>query len=126
GIPVTERALSSSVAFVTGSTASGREPDWRGLATTVDTLVILMANGTLPRIVAELLAGGRAPSTPAAIVENGTLETQRVVTCALADLPARAAREDIASPSLIVVGDVVSLRDRIAWFGEASAEASSG
>jgi uroporphyrin-III C-methyltransferase/precorrin-2 dehydrogenase/sirohydrochlorin ferrochelatase len=126
GIPVTDRTMSSSVAFVTGCTVDGREPDWRALATSVDTLVILMARGSLPRIVDELLAGGRAASTPAAIVENGTMDAQRVVTCALADLPSRAAQERIASPSLIVVGDVVTLRDRIAWFQEISAAASSG
>jgi uroporphyrin-III C-methyltransferase/precorrin-2 dehydrogenase/sirohydrochlorin ferrochelatase len=122
GIPVTDRGVASSVAFVTGSSGGGREPDWRGLATSVDTLVILMPNGSLPRIVAELLAGGRAPATPAAIVEHGTLDDQRVVTCALTDVP----RHGAASPSLVVVGDVVRVRDEIAWFGEIVGAASNG
>ncbi|MDQ3916464.1 MAG: uroporphyrinogen-III C-methyltransferase [Actinomycetota bacterium] len=122
GIPVTDRGVASSVAFVTGQTAAGREPDWRGLATSVDTLVILMANGSLPGIVAELIAGGRAPSTPAAVVENGTLDDQRVITCALSDLPAQKA----ASPSLVVVGEVVADERRIAWFGELASAATTG
>jgi uroporphyrin-III C-methyltransferase / precorrin-2 dehydrogenase / sirohydrochlorin ferrochelatase len=122
GIPVTDRGVASSVAFVTGATSAGREPDWRGLATAVDTIVILMANGSLPRIVDELVAGGRAPSTPAAIVANGTLEDQRVTTCALADLPSQRR----ASPSLIVVGEAVGARSEIAWFSEIAAAASSG
>ena len=88
---MTDRGVASSVAFVTGATAAGHEPDWRGLATSVDTLVILMANGSLPHIVEELIAGGRAADTPAAIVENGTLEDQRVVESTLAGIAGVAA-----------------------------------
>ena len=122
GIPVTDRGVASSVAFVTGSTAAGSEPDWRGLATSVDTLVILMANGSLPRIVDELIAGGRTGDTPAALIANGTLEDQRVITCALADLASQKA----ASPSLVVVGEVAADDRRIAWFGELAAAATTG
>ncbi|MDQ4025121.1 MAG: SAM-dependent methyltransferase, partial [Actinomycetota bacterium] len=122
GIPVTERGVAASVAFATGATAAGRSPDWRGLATSVDTLVILMANGSLPRIVAELMVGGRAPSTPCAVIERGTLDDQRVVTCALSDLPSLKA----ASPSLIVVGDVAADDRRVAWFGEVVSAATTG
>lgn len=112
GIPVTDRGVAASVAFVTGSTGAGREPDWRGLARSVDTLVILMANGSLPAIARELIAGGLAPSTPAAIVENGTLADQRVVVCTLEDVPA----QERCSPSLVVVGTVAGARGSIDWF----------
>lgn len=122
GIPVTDRGVASSVAFVTGSTGAGEEPNWRGLATSVDTLVILMANGSLPKIVEELIAGGLAPSTPAAIVENGTLATQRVVECTLADLPSHRR----ASPSLVIVGDVAAVGSEVAWFQEAASAAGTG
>jgi uroporphyrin-III C-methyltransferase len=122
GIPVTDRGAASSVAFVTGSTGAGQEPDWRGLATSVDTLVILMPGRALQHVVDELIAGGRDPDTPAAIVENGTLETQRVLRCSLQELPPAAG----ASPSLVVVGDVTAHGDALAWFGGAEPAASSG
>jgi uroporphyrin-III C-methyltransferase/precorrin-2 dehydrogenase/sirohydrochlorin ferrochelatase len=122
GIPVTARGTAASVAFVTGATAGGDAPDWRGLATSVDTLVILMANGSLPKIVAELIAGGRSPETPAAVIENGTLPEQKVATCTLADLPLQRA----SSPSLVVIGEVVAERARIAWFRELATAATTG
>ncbi|MFN2588186.1 MAG: uroporphyrinogen-III C-methyltransferase [Actinomycetota bacterium] len=120
GISVTDRTAASSVAFVSGATAGGRAPDWRGLATSVDTLVILMPNGSLPRIAAELVAGGRPPSTPCAVVENGTLDDQRVVTCRLSEL----ASQRPPSPSLVVVGEVVA--DRLTWFGDVASAATTG
>lgn len=107
GIPVTDRGVASSVAFVTGSSGAGREPDWRGLARSVDTLVILMPGRDIERIVDELIAGGADPSTPTAIVENGTLPDQSVSRWPLAELS--AALEGSASPSLVVVGDVASV-----------------
>jgi uroporphyrin-III C-methyltransferase/precorrin-2 dehydrogenase/sirohydrochlorin ferrochelatase len=122
GIPVTDRGVATSVAFVTGATAAGHAPDWRGLATSVDTLVILMANGSLPSIADELIAGGRAASTPAAVIENGTLEDQRVTTCTLSDLAAQRP----ASPSLVVVGEVAAAPRRLDWFRELAATAPAG
>ena len=122
GIPVTDRGVASSVAFVTGSSRAGREPDWRGLAQSVDTLVILMPGRDLTRIAAELMEGGLGPATPAAIVESGTLAEQRVVRCALADLVDQAA----ASPSLVVVGEVADASRRIAWLREVAAAATTG
>ncbi|MDQ3951837.1 MAG: uroporphyrinogen-III C-methyltransferase [Actinomycetota bacterium] len=122
GIPVTDRGISSSVAFVTGSNGAGREPNWRGLAQSVDTLVILMPNGSLAEMAAGLMAGGRSGDTAAAIVENGTLDDQRVVTCSLSDLAAQTA----TSPALVVVGDVAAERGRIAWFREVAAASTTG
>jgi uroporphyrin-III C-methyltransferase/precorrin-2 dehydrogenase/sirohydrochlorin ferrochelatase len=116
GIPVTHRHLSSSVAVVTGHCTGDRKVDWRGLATSVDTVVVLMGLAALNTIVAALVEGGRDPTTPAAVVENGTNAGQRVITAELGRLPEAVSEAGVRSPALVVVGDVVSLRDRIAWF----------
>ena len=113
GIPVTDRRWSSSVAIVTGHCASG-DVDWAALATAVDTIVVLMGLGRLGEIAGRLIAAGRSPHTPAAVVENGSLPTQRVITAELGELPGAAARAGISPPALIVIGDVVRVRDRIA------------
>ena len=70
----------------------------------------------LPEITAELILGGLDPQRPAAAIARGTLDDQRVVTAELRDLAEAAARAGISSPAVIVVGDVVALRERIAWF----------
>ena len=98
---------------MTGHCATG-DVDWGALATAVDTIVVLMGLGRLGEIVERLVAGGRSPHTPAAVVENGSLPTQRVVTAELGELPAAAAEAGISPPALIVIGDVVRVRDRIA------------
>jgi uroporphyrin-III C-methyltransferase len=121
GIPVTHRGLASSVTIVTGHEAPGKSSgeatvDWGRLATATDTLVILMAVGKLPVIAAQLIAHGRPAETPAAVVEQGTTPQQRVVAGALATLPALAAEAGIRSPAAIVVGEVVRLRQSLAWF----------
>lgn len=111
GIPVTDRRHASSVAVVTGHCAAA--VNWDRLATGADTLVVLMGLGHIGEIVGRLLAAGRDPATPAAVVQNGTLPAQRVVTSPLAGLPEAVAAAGIASPAIIVVGEVVQLRDRI-------------
>jgi uroporphyrin-III C-methyltransferase/precorrin-2 dehydrogenase/sirohydrochlorin ferrochelatase len=116
GIPVTDRRCASSVAFATGHCSADGTVDWRGLATAADTIVALMVNGHLDDVVSELMAGGRPSDDPAAIIENGTLPGQRVAGAPLAEIPATAARTGIGSPMLLVVGDVVRLRERIGWF----------
>jgi uroporphyrinogen III methyltransferase / synthase len=120
GIPVTHRGLAASAAVITGHEASDKPPgrvgvDWEALATAADTLVILMGVGRLGTIVPRLVAGGRSPETPAAIVERGTTPQQRVVAGPLADLPELARRADVRSPAVIVVGEVVRLREELAW-----------
>ena len=120
GIPVTDRRYASSVAFVTGHCAGQKAVDWRALAAGADTIVILMGLAQLDTIAKELVAGGLDPTTPAAIVESGTLPSQRVITADLRDLPARAATDEMSSPAIIVIGEVVKLRERIAWFGRDS------
>jgi uroporphyrin-III C-methyltransferase/precorrin-2 dehydrogenase/sirohydrochlorin ferrochelatase len=115
GIPVTDRRFASSVAFVTGHCARG-DIDWKRLATAVDTVVVLMGLSGLAEITRKLIEGGRDPATPAAIVEDGTLPSQRVITAELSELATTAAKAGVKSPGVVVVGEVVRLRERIAWF----------
>jgi uroporphyrin-III C-methyltransferase/precorrin-2 dehydrogenase/sirohydrochlorin ferrochelatase len=117
GIPATDRRCGSSVAVVTGHSAAGQAVDWDRIATATDTLVVLMGLARLGDIVVRLLAAGRDPATPAAVVSRGTLPDQRVVGSALADIRQAAEAADLPGPALLVVGDVVRLSERIAWFG---------
>jgi uroporphyrin-III C-methyltransferase len=120
GIPATDRRCSSSIAVITGHSAAGQPSgrvDWERVATATDTLVVLMGLGRLAWIVEQLVAAGRHPDTPAAVVSRGTLADQRVVGAELARLPDAVAAADLPGPALLVVGDVVRLSDRIAWFG---------
>lgn len=112
-IPLTHRDLSSSVVFVTGHEAAGRyQPrvDWVALATAVDTIVIYMGLHHLGDIVPALLAGGRSPQTPLAFIEAATTPQQRVIVTTLAEAIAAANQAQIQSPVLIVIGNVVNLR----------------
>jgi uroporphyrinogen III methyltransferase/synthase len=117
GIPATDRRASSSVAVVTGHSADGKAVDWDRLSTATDTLVVVMGLGRLAEIVERLVEGGRAPETPAAVVSRGTLPDQRVVGAELGRIPAVVAAADLPGPALLVVGDVVRLSERLAWFG---------
>ena len=116
GIPLTHRNFSSSFAVVTGHEARKAQSsiDWAKLATAVDTLVILMGLSHLPIIVAKLLAHGCSPARPAAVIRSGTTEEQESVVGTLADIVEKSAA--IEPPALIVVGDVVSLADKLHWF----------
>jgi len=114
GIPVTHRGLSAGFAVVTATLANGRGTDLRALATAVDTLVILMGVRRLREVCAELVAAGRSPSTPAAIVERASTSDQRKVLGALADLPDLADAEGIAAPATLIVGEVAALAGRLA------------
>jgi uroporphyrin-III C-methyltransferase len=111
GIPVTHRGLASSFAVVTGHEDPAKPEsavDWERLATAVDTLVILMGVGALPRIAAQLLAAGRGADTPAAVIHRGTTEAAETVVGTLGDIALRAAR--LQAPAVIVVGEVVAFR----------------
>lgn len=113
GIPVTDRRHSSSVAIVTGHCGGPRPVEWRKLSSAVDTIVVLMGTTNLELITGELLAGGLSPRTPAAVIENGTLPAQRVVVSDLEGVTAASKGAAMKSPSLLVVGAVVGLRDRL-------------
>ena len=123
GIPATDRRGGSSIAVVTGHRADGQAVDWDRVATATDTLVVLMGLGRLGDIVARLVAGGRDPGTPAAVVSRGTLPDQRVVGAALGRIPEAVAEAAVPSPALLVVGEVVRLAERIAWFDPERARA---
>jgi uroporphyrinogen III methyltransferase/synthase len=94
----------------------GSAVDWARLATAVDTIVLLMGAKSLPRIVAELVAHGRSPATPVALIRWGTTEAQVTVVGTLADIVARAATTRLEPPVCAVIGDVVRLRERLQWF----------
>ena len=117
GIPLTHRELSSSVTFLTGHehpSKSSNSIDWARHAKGADTLVLFMGVRNLPEISAALIQAGRAPNTPAAVIRWGTRSGQQTVTGTLADIAARA--EDVEAPAVIMVGDVVGLRDELNWF----------
>jgi uroporphyrinogen III methyltransferase/synthase len=116
GIPVTHRGVAASFAVLTGHedpSKMGDTVDWAKLATAVDTLVVLMAVGTFPRIVGALLANGRRPETPVALIRWGTTEAQEVRVGTLADIVERA--RGLEPPVVAVIGEVVRLRERLNW-----------
>jgi len=118
GIPLTHRDFTSELVFLTGhECVTNPSPvDWRRHARSPATLVIFMGLHNLAAIVRELLEHGRDPQCPVAVIENGTLETQRTVVAPLAKIADLAVERGIRPPSLIVVGEVVSLRDKLSWF----------
>ena len=115
GIPLTHRGVASSVAVVTGHAGGGGSPPvhWDRLAGAVDTVVVLMGLANLRRIARELIAHGRDPRTPAALIERGTTEAQRTVTTTLDRLADDAVAAGLEPPVVAVIGDVVSLRDQL-------------
>ncbi|MFC1991793.1 uroporphyrinogen-III C-methyltransferase, partial [Chloroflexota bacterium] len=123
GIPVTHRGLASSFAVITGHEDPGKETssiNWEKLATGVDTLIFLMGMGNLPEIVTRLVEYGRPVSTPAAVIQNGTRPEQVTVTGTLENIVSRAQEQHLASPSIIIVGEVAGLREKLSWFDNRS------
>lgn len=119
GIPVTYRGLASSVHIITGheGAAKGKSDiDWNVLAKLDGTLIFLMGMERLSDICSQLILYGKAEQTPAAVIERGTTARQRTIVGTLADISQRAAQEEIRSPSVIVIGDVVSLRQQLMWY----------
>ena len=109
GIPVTHRAFTHGVTFVTGHTQDGDKPDWQALVAGGTTLVIYMGMTHLPAIVSDLRAAGMAADLPAAAIQQGTTQHQRQVISTLSELPAAAKQEGLQSPAIIVLGEVVRL-----------------
>lgn len=119
GIPVTHRGMASSFAVVTGHEDPAKEDasvDWKQLAISVDTIVCLMGMGNLKVIVDRLIKGGRSLTTPVALIQDGATPGQRTLVATLANIVAHAERADFQPPVVIVVGEVVALRERLAWF----------
>jgi uroporphyrinogen III methyltransferase/synthase len=115
GIPLTHRGISTSAVFVTAHDREDpeREAEWRHIAGMGGTVVVYMGGGRLRAVTERLIRYGRTPETPAAVVESGTLPTQRVVEGRLDDIADRAG--ELTGPALIVVGEVARLREGLAW-----------
>jgi len=119
GIPVTQRGITSTVAFITGHEDPEKETsgiDWRHLAGGIGTLVFYMGAGRLGKIAADLISHGADPGTPVAVIQRGTTQQQRTVTGTLVDIESRVREAKLAPPAIIVVGRVVSLREKLNWF----------
>lgn len=120
GIPVTHRNVSTSVAFVTGHedpTKGSTDVDWKKLANGADTLVMYMGVGRIGEISAGLISAGKNPETPVACVRWGTVAEQRTITGTLGDIAERVSEAGLKPPAIIVVGEVVALReDGLDWF----------
>jgi len=121
GIPLTHRDYAHSVTFVTAhADKDGREPDWRALAKPGITAVFYMGLARVEHIAAQLVAHGAAATLPAAIIAQGTLQDQRVITGTLATIADVTVAANVQSPALLVVGEVVSLQSQLAWFNSAA------
>jgi uroporphyrin-III C-methyltransferase/precorrin-2 dehydrogenase/sirohydrochlorin ferrochelatase len=126
GIPLTHRDHAQSCIFVTGHEKDGK-PDlnWEALIQPHQTVVIYMGLSSLQLITEGFMAHGAAGDTPAALVENGTREGQRVICATLQTLPGKTAQAGIVGPALIIVGSVVTLRDKLSWFAASRPEETS-
>jgi len=119
GIPLTHRDYTSTVAFITGHEDPTKETSsiaWDKLATGVGTLVFLMGVGNLPQIAKRLMEHGRSPDTPVALIHRGTVPEQKTVVGTLQDIAERVQEEGMKAPAIIVVGEIVSLREQLNWF----------
>lgn len=117
GIPLTHRDHAQSVRFVTGHLKDGScDLPWRDLVAPGQTLVFYMGLVGLPQICIQLIAHGRSAETPVALIEQGTTQQQRVYTGTLASLPDILAQQQVHAPTLVIVGEVVTLREKLAWF----------
>lgn len=120
GIPVTHRGLASSFHVITGHEDISKEEsalDYRTLAKEEGTLVFLMGLKNLDKIAANLIANGKDPKTPAAVLERGTTAAQRSVKADLEHIAEAAEKAGLKTPAISVVGPVVGLKDTLSWFG---------
>lgn len=121
GIPLTHRDYAQSVVFATGHLRDGSvHLDWASLARPSLTIVIYMGLIGLPEICRQLVLHGLPPTTPAAIIQQGTTSHQKVVVGILADLTEKAGQAQLKAPCLIIIGGVVNLREQLTWFKDQS------
>jgi uroporphyrinogen III methyltransferase / synthase len=119
GIPITHRGLSSSVAFVTGHEDPQKIRSairWNELANSVDTLVFFMGVGRIREISEQLILHGRSQDTPVAVIRWGTYNSQETHISTLGEVAELIKRKSVESPALIVIGEVVRLREKLQWF----------
>jgi uroporphyrinogen III methyltransferase/synthase len=119
GIPLTHRKLAATLAFVTGHEDPHKEVsniDWESLSRGIGTLVFFMGVKNLPDITQKLIAHGKSPDTPVALIRWGTTPSQQTVTGTLDDIAERVKKAALKAPAIIVVGDVVQLRENLKWF----------
>jgi uroporphyrinogen III methyltransferase/synthase len=117
GIPLTHRDFNSSIALVTGHEdplKGGSKIEWKGLSTCIENLIFFMGAKNLPNIVKKLIENGRKPDTPIAVIRWGTTPLQETIVGRLNDITEKA--KNVKPPAIIVVGDVVALRDKLNWF----------
>ncbi|MDR7088424.1 uroporphyrinogen-III C-methyltransferase [Cellvibrio fibrivorans] len=112
-IPLTHRGLSQGCTFVTGHAEKSLDVNWSALAQLNHTLVFYMGLTRADEIAAKLLAGGLAADTPVAIIENGCRRDQRDIVSTLSEFPAAVIREQVQSPALIIVGEVVRMKEKL-------------
>jgi uroporphyrin-III C-methyltransferase len=122
GIPLTHRGISQGCTFITAHAETSLNVDWKSLAGLQHTIVFYMGLSKAPFISSQLQQAGMNSATPAAIIENGCCKQQRVITGSIAELQDMVLREDIQSPALIVVGEVVTLSDRLNWLEKFTAQ----
>jgi uroporphyrin-III C-methyltransferase/precorrin-2 dehydrogenase/sirohydrochlorin ferrochelatase len=121
GIPLTHRDYAQSVVFVTGHQQDGRmNLNWKALAQPRQTIVFYMGLLGVELLCRELAAHGLPAATPAALVQAGTTPQQRVLTGTLESLPGIVRQGGVKAPTLIIIGEVVTLRDRLKWFEAAA------
>lgn len=128
GIPLTHRDHAQSCLFVTGHLKDGSTNlDWTALTRPRQTVVIYMGLGALAEICGKFISHGVRPGMPVAAIQQGTTQEQRVVTGTLESLPAIAAHGNLKSPCMIIIGEVVNLHDKLAWFKpEGESESADG
>jgi uroporphyrin-III C-methyltransferase/precorrin-2 dehydrogenase/sirohydrochlorin ferrochelatase len=120
GIPLTHRDYAQSCIFVTGHLKDGTaDLDWPSLVRPRQTVVIYMGLGGLPEICRQMILHGAPKDLPIAVVQDGSIATQKVVTGTLSDMPERVAAAKLKSPCLTLIGEVVKLHDSLAWFNPA-------
>lgn len=124
GFPLTHRDHAQVLVFATGHLKNGSvDLDWPALARPRQTVVFYMGVGGAAAICTQMMAHGLPASTPAAVVEKGTTTAQRTLVADLAGLAGLIAREQVASPALIIVGSVVTLHQQLNWFAPSPADA---
>lgn len=121
GIPLTHRRFASSIAIVTGHEDPKKREStvkWDTLAKTVNTIVILMGVEKLEYISHKLIKAGMSKESDVAIIENGTTKKQRIVKGNLSNIVEKAQEKEMKSPAIIIIGKVVSLQEKLAWFNK--------